>query len=59
MVKRNELVTLRKRGVIAWEIIKDGVSEQNKTIKKLTTNLSQFRKISSEDPQHKETSQIN
>ena len=59
MVKRNEMVTLRKRGVIAWEIIKDGVSEQNKTIKKLTTNLSQFRKISSEDSQLKETSQIN
>ena len=47
---------LRKRGVIARETIKDGVSEQNKTIKKLTTNFHQFRNISSEDPQHKETS---
>ena len=52
MTEHSELGTLRKRGMIACEIIKDGVSEQNKTIKKLTRNLSQYRNISSEDPQH-------
>ena len=59
MAEHNELGTLRKRDVIAREIISDGVSKQNKAIKKLTGNLSQFKNISSEDPQHKETSHVN
>ena len=59
MAKNNEFCTHRKRGVIAREIIKDGVSEKNKAMKKLTTSLSQFRNISSEDSQQKETSHIN
>ena len=50
MAKNNELSTHRKRGVIVREIIKDDVREQHKTMKKLTTSLSQFRNISSEDP---------
>ena len=58
MAEQNELGTLRKRGVIAREIVDDGVSKQNKTMKKLTRNLSQFKNISSEDPQHKETSNL-
>ena len=58
MAKNHELGILRKRGVIARKIVKDDVSEQNKAIKKSTTNLSQFRNISSEDPQHKETSHV-
>ena len=58
MAEHNELGTLRKRGVIAWEIVEGSVSKQNKAIKKLTRNLSQFKNISSEDPQHKETSNL-
>ena len=57
MAKNNELCTHRKRSIIAWETVKGGVSEQNKT-KKLTTSLSQFRNISSEDSQHKETQKL-
>ena len=59
MAEHNELGKLRKRDVIAREIINDGVSKQNKAIKKLTGNLSQFKNISSEDPQYKETSHVN
>ena len=59
MAKNSKLCTHRERGVIAREIIKDGVSEQNKTMKKLTTSLNQFKNISSEDAQHKETSHVN
>ena len=59
MAKNNELCMLKKRGMIPQEIIKYDVSEQNKTVKKLTINLSQCRNVSSEDPQHKETSHIN
>ena len=59
MAEHNQLGMLRKRGEIAWEIIKDSVSEQNKTIKRLTRNLGQFRNISSEDPQHEITSHVN
>ena len=59
MAKSNELGMLRKRGAIAREIIKDSVSEKNKTIKKLKTNLNKLRNIFSEDPQHKETIHIN
>ena len=58
MAEHNELGTLRKRGLIAREIVDDGVSKQNKAMKKLTRNLSQFKNISSEDPQHKETSNL-
>ena len=58
MAEHNELGTLRKRGVIAWKIVEDGVSKQNKAMKKLTRNLSQFKNISSEDPQHQETSNL-
>ena len=58
MAEHNELGTLRKRSVIAREIVEGGVSKQNKAIKKLTRNLSQFKNISSEDPQHKETSNL-
>ena len=56
---KNELCTHRKRGMIVQEIIKDDASEQNKTIKKLTTSLSQFRNISTEGLQYKETSHVN
>ena len=59
MAKNNELGMLKKRGMIPREIIKYDVSEQKKTVKKLTINLSQSRNVSSEDPQHKETSHIN
>ena len=58
MAEHNELGTLRKRGVIARKIVEDGVSKQNKAMKKLTRNLSQFKNISSEDPQHKGTSNL-
>ena len=34
---------LRKRGVIAQEIIKDGFNEQNKNKKSQKETLSQFR----------------
>ena len=53
MAKNNELGMLKKRGMIPRKIIKYDVSEQNKTVKKLTINLSQSRIVSSEDPQHK------
>ena len=59
MAKNNELCMFKKRGMIPREIIKYDVSEQNKTVKKLTINLSRCRNVSSEDPQHKETSHIN
>ena len=63
MAKHNEQGTLRKRNVIAQEIFKYGVSEQNKwpnETKKLTTNpTNEFKNIFSENQHHKETRHVN
>ena len=56
MVRSNYFGTLRKRGVIAQEIIKDGVNDQNEKGQQATIVNSEIH--SSEDPYHKEASHV-
>ena len=56
ITKQNELGTLRKRGVIAWEVAKDGVYQQNKKCLQGTVVNSEIS--SYEDQQNKVTRHV-